>query len=193
MCFPKTRLFNSPTVDEPPASPSLRTTQAVFDNGGAEVRLQTGTVAGTIQLHANFTTQAGLVLTPASGEDLTMSVVRSAPRLLTAAVSSRTRSTLILVVTGYSTTRNVRQMQINLTPRNGEKLSSSQVSASLDSLSLVWFQSVTSQGFGGLFSVEIPLTFQRGEATDDLVSLISSLSVTVSNEVGTSNAISLTP
>ena len=84
-------------------------------------------------------------------------------------------------------------MQINLTPRSGEKLSANQVTASLDSLSLVWFQSVTSQGFGGLFSVEIPLSFQRGDTTDDIVSMISSLSVTVSNEVGTSNAMSVTP
>ena len=83
---------------------------------------------------------------------------------------------------------------INLTPRNGEKLSSSQVSASLDwLLTRLVPKRDFSRVWRTVFGRDPTLHFSEGKTTDDLVSRISSLSVTVSNEVGTSNAISLTP
>jgi hypothetical protein len=84
-------------------------------------------------------------------------------------------------------------MVVTLTPQPGEKLSSGNVAISLESVSLVWFQSAASQGFGGLFSLQVPLTFQRGDSQEDLVSRIQSLSVTVSNELGASNAVTTGP
>ena len=168
-------------------------TQAVFDNGATEVRLQTGTVAGTIQLRPAFSTQAGLDLTPPEGQGLAMTIARAAPQLLSAEIASRTPNAVLLIITGYSTTRTLRQMRITLTPRPGEQLTTSEVTTSVESSALVWFQSTASQGFGGLFSLQMPLTFQRGDSQEDLVSRIQSFGVTISNELGVSNGVTVAP
>jgi len=54
-----------------------------------------------------------------------------------------------------------------------------------------WFQSATSQGFGGSFLVAIPFTLQNGSTTTDLVHLLQSLSITATNDVGASSSISV--
>jgi hypothetical protein len=168
-------------------------TQAVFDNGATEIRLQTGTMAGTIQVRPAFATQAGLDLTPTDAEALTINIGRSAPRLLSAEISGRSPNQILLLVTGYTTTRTLRQMVLTLRPRSGEKLTASDITINLDPVALVWFQSTASQGFGGLFSLQIPLAFQRGDSTEDLVSKIQSVGVTVSNEISSSNGLTVTP
>lgn len=168
-------------------------TVAVFDSGATEVRLQTGTVAGTIQLRANFATQTGLDLTPTDAPSLTLTIARSTPQLLTAEVASRARTGLTLLVTGYSTTRELRQMTVNIAPRSGDRVANGTVTINLQPVALVWFQSTNSQGFGGLFSLQVPLTFQRGNSDEDLVSRIESLTITVTNEMGASNAVTVGP
>jgi hypothetical protein len=63
-------------------------TQAFFSNGLTHVQLQTGTIAGTITLTPDFLTAAGIDVTPASPQTLTVTVPSQAPALLTAQVSS---------------------------------------------------------------------------------------------------------
>lgn len=167
-------------------------TRALFDNNAASVRVQTGTVAGNIVITPAFATQAGLDLTPGTPQSLTMTVQRLAPRILDAAVGSRTANSFSLVLTGYSTTRLIRSMQVQLAPIAGQTIANSSFTVNLDSASLVWFESQASQAFGGLFTLTIPFTF-AGEANQDLVSRIQSITVTLTNDVGVSNSVTASP
>lgn len=167
------------------------TTRAVFDNGTHEMRLQTGTVAGTIQLRPIFATLAGLDITPPNSPILTMTIPKLAPRLLTAEVVGRTATAVAFQVTGYSTARTLRQLEVQIQPRNGQTFSVTSVAVNLEAAAFSWFQTTQSQALGGVFSVTVPLNLRRGSDTEDLTRYIESLSVTVSNELGASNALTI--
>ena len=94
-------------------------------------------------------------------------------------------------MTGYSTTRALREIAIRLSARPGKELTGAQLTASLEGPSLLWFQSAESQGFGGLFMVTVPILLQGGSAQEDLAGRIQSVEVTVRNEVGSSNAVTV--
>jgi hypothetical protein len=51
-----------------------------------------------------------------------------------------------------------------------------------------WFQSAASQNTGGSFLTTISFNLQSGNSADDLVHLIQSLAVTITNDAGTSEA-----
>src|SRR5207253_1757567 len=82
-------------------------TQAVFPNNSTQMRLQTGTVAGTITLTPSFVTDGGINLTPTIPPALNLTVAQSAPRLQSVQVSNKTASSLTLLVTGYATGRSI--------------------------------------------------------------------------------------
>jgi hypothetical protein len=169
------------------------TTQAVFDNGSAEIRLQTGSVAGSIQLTPIFKTTAGLDITPAEPATLSMSVDRAAPRLLTVDIVGRTANSLSLQINGYSTTKTLRTVEVQITPRRDAEFTSSVVRFNVEASALAWFQTSQSDALGGLFSVTIPLTFSRGSSTEDLIQNIQGVNVSVANEVGTSAVVGAAP
>jgi hypothetical protein len=164
---------------------------AVFDNGASSVKVQTGTVAGSLVVTPVFGTEAGLDLTPSSPEQLTMTVDRATPRLLESRITSRTLTGFLLTITGFSTTRSLRQLDLQLSARAGAELQNSRIPVDIQSPALVWFQSVASEAFGGLFSISVPLNFQGAGDGEDQVAHIQSLSVAVSNELGASNALTV--
>ena len=167
-------------------------TEAVFANGAKTVRLQTGTVAGNIVARPAFATQAGLDLTPVNPAVFTATLNRSVPKLTDAKITNRSLGGFVLSVTGYSTTRALKQMTLDLAPSAGSKLSGTQLTVDLQSAALLWFQSTASQAFGGLFTVSVPITVQgNGNGTEDRVAKLSSVSVTATNEVGTSTALTV--
>src|SRR5437764_5644308 len=73
-------------------------TQAVFPNNSTQLRLQSGTVAGTITLTPSFVTDGGINLTPTIPPTLNLTVAQSSPRLLSVQVSSKSSSALTLLV-----------------------------------------------------------------------------------------------
>jgi hypothetical protein len=166
-------------------------TRALFENSATSIRLQTGTVAGNIVLTPSFATEAGLDLTPASPPVLTLAIARSAPKLIEVRIASRALAGITLAVTGYSTTRALRDIAIRLSARPGKELTGTQLTASLEGFSLLWYQGAESQGFGGLFMVTVPILLQGGDAQEDLAGRIQSVEVTVRNEVGSSNAVTV--
>ncbi len=168
-------------------------TDAVFANGAKQIRLQTGSVAGTITLTPSFATQAGLDLTPASPPTLQFTVARAAPQLLTAAVTSAATNSFTLSVTGYATTRSVSSFKFQFAASSGVNLSSSSATLDASGASFTWFQSSQSQPFGGQFVVTIPFNIQvsSGIVTSPINSL-TSVSVSASNDVGASNTLTAT-
>jgi hypothetical protein len=164
-------------------------TQAVFDNSQTTVRIQTGTVAGNLVVMQTLSTRAGLILI--SDDRLTMSVPRIAPRLLEAQISNRTTDRFVVTVTGYSTTRSLRQLDLQLNAKSGVRLDNALLTVDLQSPALLWFQSPASEAFGGLFKIAVPVQLQGGSSSSDRVARLESVAVRVSNELGAADAITL--
>lgn len=167
-------------------------TQAVFADGTNQLRLQTGTVAGTLTLSPTFVTEGGVSLTPQNPPALRFSVAQGAPRVLSASVTSRTASGFTLLVTGYATSRSVQRVNLTFTARSGEQLDNASLQLNVESSFLGWYQSSASIPFGSLFSISIPLTL-TGEVRGENLSLsdtITGVAVTLTNAAGTSNSVS---
>lgn len=166
-------------------------TQAIFQNGSPNLRLQTGTVAGTITLTPAFSLDGGLDLTPRVPTTLRLQVPKQAPRLFSAQVTSQSAGGFVLVVTGYSTTRSLGKLDISFTAASDVQFPNAKLTVNLDSEASLWFKSPASQSYGGQFSVSIPFTLRtEGALTASPLDKLESVSVTATNEVGTSNTVS---
>jgi hypothetical protein len=167
------------------------TTQALFNGNATTVALQTGTTAGNIIITPSFAMQGGFSLTPSSPDLLTLAIQPSAPQLLNARVSSETTTSFALTLSGYTTSRNIRQFDVQITPKQGQSFSTAHLTIDVSATSASWFQSTVSQSFGGSFLVTIPFNLSNGSTTDDLVHMLQSLSITATNDVGVSSALSV--
>ena len=167
--------------------------QALFANNATQVRLQTGTVAGTISLTPGFATQAGGIdLTPLNPPALVLTVAQSAPRLLSATLSAKTAGGFTLLVTGYATGRAITQMDFQFTGVGSESFASTKVSIPVETNFNAWYQGTSSAQFGSQFTATVPFTLS-GEIKDtekitNLVDAIQSVSVTLTNRQGVSTA-----
>ncbi len=161
--------------------------QAIFANQTTQVRVQTGTVAGTITITPTFSTEGGADLTPDPPAPVVLTVPESAPVVLSAAISARTASSLTLQITGFSTTRSVTEMNLQFTPVAGRSISTTSLTVNVDASFAAWYQSPQSTQFGSQFTATVPLTFS-GQAPEGLtlVGTIQSITVTLSNARGTS-------
>jgi hypothetical protein len=166
-------------------------TQAVFGGNAMSVPLQTGTTAGSIILTPSFTMTGGFSLTPSNPPVLTLTIPRSAAQLSNASISAETLNSFTLILSGYTTTRALKQLEIQVTPNVGQNFSTSHLTIDLNSAATSWFQGTASQGFGGTFMVAIPFNLSNGSTTTDLVHLLQSLSITATNDVGVSSALSV--
>jgi hypothetical protein len=166
-------------------------TQATFVGGATSIPFQTGTTAGTISIAPAFATQGGFNLTPPSPSALTLPVLRSSAQLSSASVTSETLSSFTVILNGFSTTRALTQLDIQVSPKPGGTLSTTHLTIDVKSAAAAWFQGAASQTFGGAFLVAIPIVLSNGGNTSDLVHLLQSLSITATNEVGASNSISI--
>jgi hypothetical protein len=163
------------------------TTQAVFPNNSTTMRLQTGTVAGTITLTPSFVTDGGINLTPAIPPALNLTVAQSAPRLLSVQVSARTATGVTLLVSGYATGRSITQIDLQFTAVSGENLGSPKVSLNVEPSFTAWYQSTASQQFGSQFTVTLPFTLQ-GDVVNvtNVTDTLQSVAVTLTNRQGVS-------
>jgi hypothetical protein len=166
-------------------------TQAIFQNGSATLRLQTGTVAGSITVTPTFSTEAGLDLTPRNQPTLRLQVPRQAPRLLTVQVLSQTATGFVLSITGYSTTRSLARLELTFSAASGVQFPNPRLTIPIDAEAAVWFKTAASQAFGGQFTITLPFTLRTEGQTQLLAPIekLESVAVTVSNEVGTSNSL----
>ena len=169
-------------------------TDANFANQGPQLHLQTGTVASTITLTPSFATQAGGInVTPSSPTTLQFTVAPAAPVLISVAPANETANSFVLNLIGYSTTRTLTSVTLQITAAAGKTLGTSQVTINIQPAATFWFQSTASQAFGGQFEVTLPLTIQGTVPTGQtLLQTIASISATASNEVGTSNSLTAT-
>jgi hypothetical protein len=169
-------------------------TGAVFGSSGTQIGFQPGTVAATIVLTPSFATQAGGIdLTPAAPGVSQLTVAPAAPKLTGISLSSPTATGFSIGVTGYTTSRSLTNWTVKFTPAAGFEMPKSQFTINIQQVASPWFQSTASQAFGGQFVITVPFSFQ-GTAPNggSLLSGISAVSVTVDNELGTSNSVQAT-
>jgi hypothetical protein len=165
-------------------------TSADFAGQGSQVRLQTGTVAETVTLTPSFATSAGVDVTPFPAPSLQFTVASAAPALVSLQVTGQTANSLILLIIGYSTPRNLSSLSVTFNPASGFKLGTTQFTMDLSQVGTFWFASTASQAFGGQFEISVPFTLTGKVPTGTtLLQTIASVSVTVSNSVGTSNSL----
>ena len=167
--------------------------QAVFPNAATQMRVQTGTVAGTILVVPTFASaQGGIDLTPATPPALLLTIPQSAPRLTSAIWTSKVTNTITLQVTGYATGRNITQMDFQFTPVSTESLGTTKVSIPVTATFDAWYQSSASAAYGSQFSATVTFTM-GGDITDtknivNLSDTIQSVAVTLTNRQGVSSS-----
>lgn len=167
------------TFPVPPANftiPASKTTPVDFS-------LQTGTVAGTITLTVTWQAGGATLAVPAALTQ-TIQIAPSAP-VITQVTATTTSSGFQVQVTGYSTTREATQANVQFTAASGQSLQTTSVTVSLTDAASAWFQSSASDAYGSQFILTMPFTVTNGGA-----SAIASVSVQLVNTQGTSNSMS---
>ena len=142
--------------------------------------IQTGTLAGTITISSQFAA-SGIDITPNPPPARTIHVNRSAP-VINSATLVRNDKGFNIVVTGYSTTREVSQAVFRFKAAPGNNLERTEVTVQVDSLFGNWYQDSTSVRYGSQFSFTQPFTIS-GDANAVIPD-----SVTLTNRVGGTTA-----
>ena len=140
-----------------------------------EVGIQTGTTAGTITLTTALTS-GGSPLECNCQLVRTIVIPRGAP-VITSARLQRTPTGFTLVVTGFSTGREVTQGTFRFA---GTNLQTTESTVPLTAPFNTWFQSTPSQQFGGQFTLTLPFTIQGDSAA------VTSMTVILTNAAGSS-------
>jgi hypothetical protein len=147
--------------------------------------IQTGTVSGT--LNVSLRLQAGGIdVTPSPAPAMTAQIARSAPVIQNVQVT-RSGSTLNLVITGYSTAREITQAQFTFNAASGQTLQSTASSITVDVSTPFgnWFSDPANSPYGSIFVLTQPFTVQGD------VNAVIPASVTLTNRIGsTKNTIS---
>jgi hypothetical protein len=120
---------------------------------------------------------------------LQFEVAPASPTLIAVQLPSVSATGLTIEVTGFATTRSLTSWTVQFTAAKGFSLATSQFTIDVSQVSDVWFQSAASQNFGGQFTVTIPFTFAGMPSGQSVQSAIASVSVTISNSLGTSNSV----
>jgi hypothetical protein len=163
------------------------TTQALFSGNATAVPLQSGTTSGTIVITPSFSLQNGFNVTPNSPTTLTLTIPSLAPQLLSGSVSIASTNGFTLTLSGFTTSRVLNHLSIQFTPLSGHTFNPSTLTIDVSTASAAWFQGSAASDFGGSFLLEVPFVLSNGNTTANLVSFLQSLSITATNNVGTSS------
>jgi hypothetical protein len=147
----------------------------------APLAFQTGTVAGTISISLRL--QAGGVdITPSPAPAVSFHIARAAPVIASVEVK-REAGKLTLVVSGYSTAREVTEAKFHFVATDGQSLqaSATSISVPVESLFGSWFQDPANSPYGSQFVLTQPFAVQGDAAAVTLGS------VTLTNRVGSTD------
>jgi|GEM_PF-4057485 len=148
-------------------------TAAQFSGNAAQIALQTGTVAGNINLTATFSA-GGTDVTPAPAPAGSLTIARSAP-VIQSVTATRSGATLQLVIIAFATSREVNTVRVQFNPAAGANLQTTTLSVDVGSLFTGWFNSSAAAPFGSLFKLTLPFTVQGdpGAVTGASVTLVN--------------------
>jgi len=145
------------------------------------IMVQTGTVAGTLTISLRLVA-GGIDITTNPAPAITAQIVRGAPVIRNVSVN-RSGGSISIVVTGYSTAREVTQAVFSFNATSGQTLQPSASSITVDVSSLFgnWFQDANNSQFGSVFIFSQPFTI-TGDA-----SAVLPTKVTLTNRVGSTS------
>jgi hypothetical protein len=156
----------------------LQASGAVF---GTLAPFQTGTVSGTVTVSAAGFLVGQVDITPtAASPSRSAAIPAGPPQLRSVRVDSILNNQIVLLVSGYSTPRNLSSLNFQLTGVSGANLQTSSVTVDVSGAFTSWYSSAASDIFGSQFTVSVTLTI-----TGD-VNAIQSIAVTATNSKGTS-------
>ena len=144
------------------------------------VQLQTGTLAATITVTLTLTAD-GQNVTPESISPVVIDVPAVAP-VISSVKLARSPDSLTVTMEGFSSSRDMTSATFNFTPAGGAKLTDSQVVVDVSDAFTSWYGLGTSDQYGSAFTYT--QTFQLNNSS----TAIQSVSVTLTNSVGTSTA-----
>jgi hypothetical protein len=159
-------------------------TAPYFPSGA--LMLQTGTVAGKITVTMTSLRSGGKDILPSPRPEQTLLVARQAPSITSVHIVSRTATSFVVEVEGFTTPREITQAIFQFTPKPSQTLPVSETTVSLSEAAQSWFQNPASFEFGGQFVYVKRFSFEGG------VSSIATVAVTLSNSLGESNKVSAT-
>jgi large repetitive protein len=140
--------------------------------------IQTGTTSGTISISLRLQA-GGIDITPLPVPAMSTQIAAAAP-VITNIQTKRSTGSISLIVSGYSTAREVAQATFTFTAASGQTLqsSASSILVSLGSLFGAWFQNPSNSPYGTQFVLTQPFSVQ-GDS-----SAVIPQSVTLTNRVG---------
>jgi hypothetical protein len=145
------------------------------------VLVQVGNVSGTITITLQLTA-AGVNVTPTNVTPVTIVVPRVAPTI--SALSFTTSgNTLTVLVTGFSTTREIQSATFTFTPASGASLKQKTITVPATSLFTTWYTTTSSAQYGSAFTYTQLFTL-TGSA-----SAVGGVGVTLTNTIGTSTEV----
>jgi hypothetical protein len=142
------------------------------------VQLQTGTLAATITVTLTLTAD-GQNVTPDNIAPVVITVPAVSP-VISSVKLTRNGDSITVTVDGFSSTRDMTSAIFNFTPASGATLSDSQVTVDVSNAFTTWYNNSDSDQYGSAFSYT--QTFTLSNSADN----IQSVSVTLTNSVGTS-------
>jgi hypothetical protein len=148
-------------------------TTAVTD---VPLAIQTGTVCGTVNVSLRLQA-GGIDITPASVPAASAQISRAAPVIGDVRVT-RSSSQISIIVSGYSTAREITQASFTFSAAGGQTLQTSSIAIPVETLFGSWFQDPANGVFGSQFVLTQPFTVQGDPAA------VLPQSVTLSNRVG---------
>ena len=122
--------------------------------------IQTGTVAGTISISLRLQA-GGIDITPLPAPAISTEIASAAP-VITGVQVTRSAGNISVIVSGYSTAREVTQATFNFTAATGQTLQSSASSVVIpfESLFSSWFQDPANSPYGSQFVLTQPFSVQ---------------------------------
>jgi hypothetical protein len=153
--------------------------------------VQLGSIAGVVTVTlASLTDQrTGQVLPlPSPVPSATITIKPSAPVITSVKITNITSSGFQVVVDATTTTRDLTSISLTFTAASGDTLNGSQQTVSLTSASTAWFAATgnASLGKGNVGAVSVTVSFPYNGDPN----AIGTVSVTLTNSVGTSPAVS---
>jgi hypothetical protein len=146
------------------------------------VMVQVGNVSGTITITLQLTA-SGVNVTPTNIAPVTIVVPRVAPTI-TALSMSTSGNALTILVTGFSTTREIQSATFAFTPSSGASLAEKTITVPAATLFTTWYTAAGSAQYGSAFTYTQQFTLSGAAST------VASVSVTLTNTVGTSSGVS---
>jgi hypothetical protein len=156
-------------------------TQATF-SGAPSVGVMTGTTAGTLTITLSFNV-SGTDITPSPAPTASITLITTVPFIQTVQlVQGSTTSSFSVVITGFSTTRDITIGMFNFAPATVATLATAEVTVQLGTPFSLWYQNPASSATGSEFTLTVPFFTAKGPAAD-----IVAVTVTLTNSKGMSN------